>query len=128
MHTFSIIVSGPPYGTQNSSTAFLFAKTLLSSKNKIYGVFFFADGVQNSNFFVKSSNDEYNLVNKWYKLSNKFGFKLNVCASACMRRGILSYLDNKKKKNINNFHHGFKFIGSMALSFFIINSDRIIQF
>ena len=46
---FTIVVYAAPYSSQAAATAFNFSKTLLGEGHEIYRLFFFSDGVHNTN-------------------------------------------------------------------------------
>lgn len=126
---YTILVTGAAYGTQNSSTAFLFCQSLVKTKHKLHSVFFYCDGVLNANRMITPAIDEFNLVQAWQKLNKKYKVQLYVCNSAALRRGILGdekqlHL-NSKKGNLAFF---FQLSGLLELANSIKICDRIIQF
>jgi len=126
---YTILVTGAAYGTQNASTAFLFCKSLLKTKNTLHSVFFYCDGVLNANNMTQPATDEFNLIKAWQELNKKYQVKLYVCNSAALRRGvvgdeaILNML--KKKGNLADF---FQLSSLIELANSIKICDRIIQF
>ncbi|XBC41208.1 MAG: sulfurtransferase complex subunit TusD [Buchnera aphidicola (Nurudea yanoniella)] len=127
---FSLLVTGPPYGTQNAITAFLFSKAIINSANKLLSVFFHFDGVLNANKNFSYFSDEYDLVKQWIILNRKHCVKLNVCISAALRRGLTyeKKLTDKYLKKIDDLKSSFSFTGFSELAIYIEKSDRIIQF
>ncbi|WP_343192115.1 sulfurtransferase complex subunit TusD [Buchnera aphidicola (Formosaphis micheliae)] len=128
MH-YLVIVTGSVYGTENSSTAFLFCKEVVHSGHKLHSVFFYFSGVLNANRMVFPAIDECNLVKSWSNFSIKFKIKLNVCISAASRRGVISD-ENALRLGmpVGNLNNSFKLIGLSGLSEAIYMCDRIIQF
>ncbi|XBC41731.1 MAG: sulfurtransferase complex subunit TusD [Buchnera aphidicola (Kaburagia rhusicola rhusicola)] len=126
---YTLLIMGPPYGTQNASTAFLFACAVTSSKNKLLSIFFHCDGTSNANKYISLSSDEFNLVEKWEHLHHKHSVKLNVCISAASRRGVFKKsTKNQFFKNIDDVRSSFFFTGLSELARYIEKSDRVIQF
>ncbi|WP_343188179.1 sulfurtransferase complex subunit TusD [Buchnera aphidicola (Ceratoglyphina bambusae)] len=126
---FTILVTGPCYGTQNSISAFLFSKNLLKKGHTIKSIFFYSDGIYNSNIMNFPSFNEINLLKFWKKLSIKFNVKLKVCMNSCLNRGVITNnFALKKKIPFGNLDMQFEPIGFVELSKIIIKSDRIIQF
>ncbi|WP_425619627.1 sulfurtransferase complex subunit TusD [Buchnera aphidicola] len=126
---YTILVTGPAYGTQNASTAFLFCNALIQTKNKICSVFFYGDGVYNANNMTTPASDEFNLIHAWQELKKKYQVKLYVCNSSALRRGIVKnekYFDRPYK--IGNLAIFFQLSGLLELANSIKLSDRIIQF
>ncbi|HMI77074.1 MAG TPA: sulfurtransferase complex subunit TusD [Buchnera sp. (in: enterobacteria)] len=126
---YMLIVTGPPYGTENSSTALLFSRALINYGHKLNSVFFYFNGVLNASEMISPADDEFNLVQAWQELSYHFKIKLHVCISAAYRRGIIG--DSQALKigiNKGNLAHGFILIGLNELSEYFQTCDRIIQF
>ncbi|WP_343190272.1 sulfurtransferase complex subunit TusD [Buchnera aphidicola (Mollitrichosiphum nigrofasciatum)] len=127
---YLILINGPPYGTQNAYTGFLFAKSVLKLHHKLDSIFFYCDGVLNANFMINPANDEFNIVNGWINLNNIYNISLNVCFSAAMRRGVVKNITNnvQYKKFIGNLHHCFKLTSLIKLGESLQKCDRCIQF
>ncbi|CUR53518.1 Sulfurtransferase TusD [Serratia symbiotica] len=126
---YCLFVTGPPYGTQNSSTAYQFANALLLRNHILSSIFFYHEGVLNANTLTSPASDEFNLVKSWEELSQKYNIILNVCISAALRRGIIN-LKQLQKQNflLTNFKNSFNFVGLSALAEALITCDRVIQF
>lgn len=126
---YIIFVTGPPYGTQNAISSFLFSKALLFEKHQIEKIFFYANGTYNANKMLYPDIDDFNIFSEWIKLHKKHKIQLCICSGSAYRRGILS--DNIGKKlgffsgNLSNF---FILTGLSELSISIHKCDRIIQF
>ncbi|SNC58375.1 Sulfurtransferase TusD [Sodalis endosymbiont of Henestaris halophilus] len=112
------MVTGPAYGNQRASNALQFAHALLTCGHRLGIVFFYQDGVGNSNRLSMPASDEVDLVRAWHNLSQKHSVALHVCASAAMRRGIADDV----------LQLGFKLSGLGTLSQAMISCDRFIQF
>ncbi|VFP83011.1 sulfurtransferase complex subunit TusD [Candidatus Erwinia haradaeae] len=126
---FCIIVTGPSYGTQQASNAWLFANALVATQHVLESVFFYREGVLNANKFNTPANDEVNLTRLWQSLHHNYGVKLNLCVSAALRRGIY---DHKESCNMHftssNLAIGFQLTGLSELATATLTSDRIVQF
>ncbi len=46
---YTLLVTGPAYGTQHASSALLFARALLAQGHQLESVFFYREGVLNAN-------------------------------------------------------------------------------
>ena len=46
---YTLLVTGPAYGTQQASSALLFARALLAAGHQLQSVFFYREGVLNAN-------------------------------------------------------------------------------
>ncbi|VFP84155.1 Sulfurtransferase TusD [Candidatus Erwinia haradaeae] len=126
---FCLMVTGPAYGTQQASSAWLFASSIVATEHTLDSVFFYREGVLNANFLNTAANDEVNLTSLWQDLHTTYGVKLNLCISAALRRGIC---DHKESRDINrissNVATGFQLTGLGELAIAILTSDRIVQF
>ncbi|CAL4324386.1 sulfurtransferase complex subunit TusD [Buchnera aphidicola] len=127
---YTILVMGPPYGTENAISAFLFSKNLIHFKiHSINSVFFYCNGIYNSNKFLYSSIDEENLVYSWCRFSKKFSINLHVCSNAAYVRGVID--DNLALDlgfSDGNLHKSFHLTGLGTLVSSILKSDRLVQF
>lgn len=130
MMNYTILVTGPPYGTQNSRTAFLFSKALISLKHSLKSVFFYASGVYNANFFINPSEDEFNIFKFWLSLKKDFDVTLNVCMSSSYKRGVLTDIMSKNLGfNVSgNFSKYFNMVGLNDLFCSVLLSDRFMKF
>ncbi|VFP77928.1 sulfurtransferase complex subunit TusD [Buchnera aphidicola] len=126
---YIVIVTGPPYDTQNSISAFLFSKSVLELNFSVSKIFFYASGVYNSNSMINLPSNEFNVLNGWISLKKTYNIQLCICPSSACRRGILSNESTKKIKNYQKiFSSFFKCVTLMELSFSIHTCDRIVQF
>ncbi|VFP88753.1 Sulfurtransferase TusD [Buchnera aphidicola (Cinara piceae)] len=127
---YILFVTGPPYGTQNSITAFLFVRSILLLNHHIKKIFFYASGVYNASIMISPPINEFNILNGWMHLKKKYNLELCICPGSAYRRGILS--SNKstiKYKDIQGIcSSSFKLTSLNEFSYSINNCDRIIQF
>lgn len=123
------MVTGPPYGTQNAITAFLFSKSVLKLNFNISKIFFYASGVYNANCMINPPDNEFNVLHGWISLKKNHNIRLCVCPGSAYRRGILSNESSKKiKKNQKIFSSFFKCMTLTELSYSIHTCDRVVQF
>ncbi|WWO98845.1 MAG: sulfurtransferase complex subunit TusD [Candidatus Dasytiphilus stammeri] len=127
---FVLLVTGPAYGTQNASSAYLFADQIVYSNPNHYldSIFFYGEGIYNANRFSYPAVDEFDLVRAWQKMNIEHGINLNVCSSAAMRRGVGFFTNNKTLESINNLESGFNMSGLATLVKSILTCDRLVQF
>ncbi|MDF7666650.1 sulfurtransferase complex subunit TusD [Orbaceae bacterium ESL0727] len=117
--TYTLIVTGPAYGTQAAYLAYQFAHALLTdSPHTLRTVFFYGDGVYNGNGYTDPANDEFDLVDAWQKLAQDHQLQLAICIAAAQRRGVTA----------QNCAEQFTLTGLGELSESIAVSDRVIQF
>ncbi|BAH83103.1 sulfurtransferase complex subunit TusD [Candidatus Ishikawella capsulata] len=124
---YTLLVTGPAYGSQQASSALLFAKKLIELKQDLKNIFFYREGVLNANKFITPASDEYDMVREWQYLHNTFSVKLQICISAALRRGIVDMRGNTPC-HISNLQGGFELTGISDLTEAIIHCDRLIQF
>ncbi|MXP51289.1 sulfurtransferase complex subunit TusD [Pantoea sp. SoEX] len=126
---YSLLVTGPPFGTQNATSALLFSNELFKKGHKLSSVFFYREGVLNANQFIIIPKNEFNLVKAWQDLNEKNGVLLNICISSAFYRGILNSQEAEKRYcSLGNLQLGFNFSGLSALTEAVIKSDRVVQF
>jgi len=126
---YTLLVTGPAYGTQQASSALLFARALLAAGHQLESVFFYREGVLNANQLTAPANDEYDLVRAWQKLSNEEGVALNICVAAALRRGVADAQEAERLQlSGNNLQPGFELSGLGALAEAALSCDRLVQF
>lgn len=126
---YTLLVTGPAYGTQQASSALLFARALLAAGHHLESVFFYREGVLNANQLTAPANDEYDLVRAWQKLSNEEGVALNICVAAALRRGVADAQEAERLQlSGNNLQPGFELSGLGALVEAALSCDRLVQF
>lgn len=126
---YTLLVTGPAYGTQHAKSALLFARELLLVGHQIESIFFYREGVLNANEFVTSTSDEFDLVRAWKDLHDKKSVSLKICITAAMRRGIINKEESiRLKLSGYNLQSGFKLSSLLELATATLMCDRVIQF
>ncbi len=115
---FGIMVNEGPFTHQASDTAYRFAVAALEKGHEILRVFFYHDGVNNSNKLSEPQSDDRNLVKLWSDLGQKHDLELVVCVAAALRRGIKDEL----------LADGFRISGLGQLIEAGIEADRLVVF
>ncbi|QHM73552.1 sulfurtransferase complex subunit TusD [Mixta intestinalis] len=125
---YTLLVTGPAYGTQQASSALLFAQALLAAGHQLHSVFFYREGVLNGNQLTAPASDEFDLVRAWQSLQQQ-GVTLNICVAAALRRGVT---DEQEAASLGlpaaNLQPGFVLAGLGALAEAALTSDRVVQF
>ncbi|AKZ66021.1 tRNA 5-methylaminomethyl-2-thiouridine synthase [Candidatus Palibaumannia cicadellinicola] len=126
---YTILVTGPAYGNQKSSSALQFTQALLNYGHYINAIFFYQDGVYNANSFTIYPSNEINLVQAWQKLAIEHQLSLHVCISAALRRGITN-AEQALQLNLSghNLPPAFNLSSLITLGESILTCDRFIQF
>ncbi|NIF34027.1 sulfurtransferase complex subunit TusD [Enterobacter sp. Cy-643] len=126
---FALMVTGPAYGTQQASSALLFARALLAEGHTLGSVFFYREGIYNANQLTAPASDEVDLVREWQSLSVQHGVALHICVAAALRRGVT---DEEQAKSlglkVSNLQPGFTLSGLGALAEAALTCERMVQF
>lgn len=126
---FSLMVTGPAYGTQQATSAWLFAQAVLQQGHQLESVFFYREGVLNASLLNSPASDECHLTHNWQQLHQQHGVALNICVAAALRRGIT---DKNEAENLGlpaaNLAEGFQLSGLGALAEAALSCDRMVQF
>lgn len=126
---FTLLVTGPAYGTQQASSAYLFAQALLAQGHILESVFFYREGVLNASVLTSPASDEFDLTRGWQQLHQEQGVALNICVAAALRRGVT---DEQEARNLGlpgaNLASGFQLSGLGALAEAALRCERVVQF
>lgn len=126
---FALLVQGPPYGSEASAQALLFARALLARGHRLSQVFFYQEGVYNANGYVCPASDEVDLVAQWRALAKAQGLQLDVCVAAAQRRGVLDDREAQDSgKHGYNLSAPFVLSGLGQLADAALTADRLVQF
>lgn len=126
---FTLVVTGPAYGTQQASSALLFAQALLAAGHYLESVFFYREGVLNASQLNAPANDEFDLTRAWQQLHLQHGVALNICVAAALRRGIADSQEAASLKLPSaNLAEGFQLTGLGALGEAALRCERMVQF
>lgn len=85
---FGILVNEGPFTHQASDSAYRFVVAALEKGHEVSRVFFYNDGVNNSNKLSEPQSDDRNLAELWSELGQEHSIDLVVCVAAALRRGI----------------------------------------
>lgn len=126
---FALMVTGPAYGTQQASSALLFARAVLEEGHTLESVFFYREGVYNGNQLTSPASDEVDIVLAWQALHQQHHVALNICVAAALRRGITDAEQAEVANNTaSNLQTGFTLTGLGALAEAAATVDRVVQF
>lgn len=126
---YTLLVTGAPYGTQQASSALLFARALLAAGHQLESVFFYREGVLNANQLTAPASDEFDLVRAWQALQQEQGVALNICVAAALRRGVTDEQEAARLQLVgSNLQPGFTLSGLGALAEAALSCDRLVQF
>jgi tRNA 2-thiouridine synthesizing protein D len=123
---YTLLVTGPAYGTQQATSAWLFACALLTAGHQLDSVFFYREGVLNANQLTSPAID---LVRAWQTLHQEQGVALNICVAAALRRGVSDQQEAARLQLAgSNLQPGFTLSGLGALAEAALSCERMVQF
>lgn len=126
---FALLITGPAYGTQQASSALLFARAVLAEGHKLGSIFFYREGVYNANQLTAPASDEFDLVRAWQALNKEHGVDLHICVAAALRRGVADEAEaSRLGLAAANLQPGFSLSGLGALAEAALSCDRVVQF
>jgi len=126
---FALMVTGPAYGTQQASSALLFARALLAEGHSLESVFFYREGIYNANQLTSPASDEVDLVRAWQSLHQQYHVALHICVAAALRRGVTDAEQAETQgQAMGNLQPGFMLTGLGALAEAALTADRVVQF
>ncbi len=126
---FALLVTGAPYGTQQSTSALLFARALLQAGEQLESVFFYREGVLNANLLTSPASDEADIVRGWQALQQEHGVELHICVAAALRRGVTDAAESARLQlRVANLQNGFTLSGLGAFARAALTCDRLVQF
>ncbi len=126
---FALMVTGPAYGTQQASSALLFARAVLAEGHTLDSVFFYREGIYNANQLTSPASDEVDLVRAWQALHQQHDVALHICVAAALRRGVTDAEQTQNQElRVSNLQPGFMLTGLGALAEAALTVDRVVQF
>lgn len=127
--SYTLVVTGPVYGTQQALSAWQFSQALIEKGHKLESVFFYREGISNANQLVSPASDEFDLVRAWQRLAEQHDTTLNVCVAAALRRGVIDRQEAQSLQlMVSNLQSGFTLSGLGTLAEAMLTCDRVVQF
>jgi tRNA 2-thiouridine synthesizing protein D len=125
----SVMVTGAPYSSQASQSAYYFCRSAHNEGHHLSQVFFYQDGVHNGSRLSIPPQDEANIIDDWVGLAGDTGVSLVVCIAAAQRRGILDVSEARREElDADNLHPAFTLAGLGLLTESVIESERFVSF
>ena len=129
MASYSILITSAPSTSDSAYQATKFCRELIQANHTVDQIFFYQDGVYHANCLMASPSDERNSYQAWTKLAEDFAVPLIVCATAAIRRGILS---KQEAASLDESSYNLKapFTDTGLGEFFTLlhQSDNLVQF
>lgn len=125
----TVLVHGAPYSSQAAYSAYRFSASAIAAGHDIYRLFFYYDGVHNSNALSTPPQDEFDLVGAWQTLIEEHQLDAISCVSSALKRGILDAQEaTRYDKPASNLAEPFTLSGLGQLVEASIVSDRVVSF
>jgi tRNA 2-thiouridine synthesizing protein D len=125
----TVVVYSAPYSSQAAYSAYRFTAAALESGHQIYRLFFYYDGVHNSNVLSTPAQDEFDLVSAWRMLISQYDLDAVTCVSSALKRGIMNTEEAARyEKDSANLAPEFSLSGLGQLVDASIMSDRVMSF
>lgn len=129
MSKFIIQVNTAAYSACTSYRAYRSTQAVLAAGHHVLRIFFYQEGVLNTNQLNTPANDEFDLHAAWQTLSEQYNIPLVNCASAALRRGVLSETTAKENGYAHwNMQPPFTMAGLGELVTGIEEADRLLSF
>lgn len=125
----TVVVYSPPYSSQAAYSAYRFTEAALAAGHEIYRLFFYYDGVHNSNALSIPPQDEFDLVKAWSDLIDRHELDAVSCVSSALKRGVIDSQEAARyEKDAANLAPAFTLSGLGQLVDASIASDRVMSF
>jgi len=84
---FGILVLEGPYQHEAADSAYQFAKTAIAKGHTIEGIFFYTDGVNNVNKFMKPPAERV-ISRRWSEFAEEHDVDMVACVAGAIYRGM----------------------------------------
>ena len=125
----TVLVYSAPFSSQAAYSAYRFTAAALAAGHEIYRLFFYHDGVHNSNSLSTPPQDEFDLVEAWSELIKTHKIDAISCVSSALKRGVIDAQEAARYEK-EAFNLGAKFTLSGLGQLVEANavSDRVMSF
>ena len=120
MNKLAVVITTPPESNL-SVTAIEYIESALDSGVEVIGVFFYQCGVMHANAKIQIASDEYQAIQHWQRLSNKYQLPLHLCITAAEKHGM-------SDEFVDSIHNIFTISGLGELVELQTHADRMVQF
>lgn len=126
---FSVVIYAAPYSSEAANTALLFTRELIAQGHEVYRLFFFGDGVHNTNRLVVAPQDEPSIQLGWDNLITEHALDSVVCVSSALKRGIVDVtIAQRHELGATSMLASSEIAGLGQLIDAAVNSDRVVSF
>lgn len=125
----SVLIYSAPYSSQAAYTAYRFTASALAAGHEIYRLFFYYDGVHNSNMLSTPPQDEFDIVSAWRTLITEHQLDAISCVSSALKRGVIDANEAARyERDAASIAAEFTLSGLGQLVDASIMSDRVMSF
>lgn len=125
----TVVVYSAPYSSQAAWSAYQFTRAALTAGHEIYRLFFYADGVHNTNSLSIPPQDEFDLVKAWQSLIAEHQIDAISCVSSALKRGVVDVQEAARyERTCNNLISEVTLSGLGQLVDATLVSDRVVSF
>jgi tRNA 2-thiouridine synthesizing protein D len=125
----SLVIHSSPVSDQGAQSAYRFCKAALEDGHQIYRLFFYDDGVCNSNTFTVMPQDEFDLPAAWAALIQEYELDAVSCVASALKRGILNAEESSRYERVgSNLNTAFDISGLGQWVDACVQSDRVVSF
>lgn len=125
----SLVIHASPSSGQSALSAYQFCKAALEGGHQIYRLFFYDDGVANSNTFTVMPQDEFDLAAAWAALIQEHELDAVSCVASALKRGILNSEESSRYERVgSNLNSVFDISGLGQWVDACMQSDRVVSF
>ncbi len=124
----TIVVHSAPT-SQSAWSAYQFTRAALDAGHEIYRLFFYGDGVLNSNALSVAPQGEFDLLQAWRTLIADHGLDAISCVSSALKRGVIDTQEAARyERNGVSLAAGVTLSGLGQLVDATLLSDRVVSF
>ena len=125
----SIVVYSAPYSSQAAWSAYRFTSAAIEQGHTISRLFFYYDGVHNTNSLSTPAQNEFDLVAAWQRIISAHNIDTVSCVSSALKRGIINAQEAQRyEKECANLIPESELSGLGQLIDTSLNSDRVVSF
>jgi len=125
MNSLLLLVTSSVTGSANCLSALALCRAACEAGVRV-SVFFYGDGVENSNTYMMPGNDDLNVRQAWQALAECYQVELLVCNTAANNRGIIGE-DDARSSNAYNLHAPFVAGGLAEFAARSQKVDKVVQ-
>ena len=124
-----VLIVNSAINSQGAYSAWQFANELIKQQHNINQIFFYQQGISNTNALMSPASDEVNVVSLWQAFSRDTKVPLISCVAASLRRGVVDQSLAKEQHLPNhNLASGFRLGGLGEFVTASAMADILVQF